>query len=445
VSSRYDVLILGAGAAGLRAAQTLAAAGRRVAVIEARNRIGGRILTRHVKPAAETTIPVELGAEFVHGLPVQTWSLVREAELDSYELDGSQLLYADGRLQSPAEEHGAAMLLHRMTEWVSQQPSGADATFEHYLDLAGIDGADRRSAVNYVEGFNAADHRRISVASLSKQQDAEERIAADRLFHISAGYDSIPRFLAHRIAAAGAMLFLEKPVHTIEWRPGRVTMSGIDGRGCRFEFVGDKAVITLPLGVLQAGSVRFVPTPGRVLTEASTMAMGKVVRLPMLFRSRFWSDAPVAAGNPRLLGELSRLSFLFADRATPPTWWTSHPSTVPMLTGWIGGPDASMIERESMIERFLKSLADIFGLAYAGLQNELVGAHFHDWSADSYARGAYSYVPAGALAASGRIAEPVERTLYFAGEHTTESGHWGTVHGALDSGSAAAGKIITPP
>jgi monoamine oxidase len=91
----------------------------------------------------------------------------------------------------------------------------------------------------------------------------------------------------------------------------------------------------------------------------------------------------------------------------------------------------------------MRTLAATFGQSTGYLQERLVGGHFHDWNADQYARGAYSYAPAGALNASANIAEPVDRTLYFAGEHTNVSGHWGTVHGALQSGEAAAARIGT--
>jgi monoamine oxidase len=68
--------------------------------------------------------------------------------------------------------------------------------------------------------------------------------------------------------------------------------------------------------------------------------------------------------------------------------------------------------------------------------------HTHDWLADPYAGGAYSYVPAGALDAPERMNQPVEDTLYFAGEHTDVTGHWGTVHAALQSGTLAAERLL---
>jgi monoamine oxidase len=330
-----------------------------------------------------------------------------------------------------------------MMRWLSQQPPGTDETFAQYLNHARVGDIQRDEATRYVEGFNAADHRVIGVAGLAKQQAAEDRIEADRLFHIRSGYDSLPRFLQDSIVAAGGKIFLDKPVGAIKWRRGSVRMSGIDATGRDFEFFGNQAVITLPLGVLNAGTMTFAPNPLHVLAEAGRMAMGAALRVPLIFRTSFWRDKSTLARNPSVADELRRLSFLFTDRSMP-TWWTPHPDEAPMLTGWAAGPNAAMAGRRPIVDRCLSALADIFDESPAGLKERLVGWYFHDWSADEFARGAYSYAPAGALSASANIAEPVDRTLYFAGEHTTDSGHWGTVHGALQAGEAAAAKIITP-
>jgi monoamine oxidase len=84
----------------------------------------------------------------------------------------------------------------------------------------------------------------------------------------------------------------------------------------------------------------------------------------------------------------------------------------------------------------------LFDIPPARLESLLAAYYCHDWEADPCSLGAYSYAPAGALDASGRIAEPVENTLFFAGEHPDVGGHWGTVHGALASGDSAARRLL---
>jgi phytoene dehydrogenase-like protein len=202
---QYDVLIIGAGAAGLSAACLLAQAGRRVAVLEARERVGGRIWT-----VAQTTnnssrkLPIELGAEFIHGLPAATWSLVREANLSTYELSGSALWFSGSGLETGNKQRGnAERVIEEMTQWVSAQPHLEDLSFADYMKRISVDSASAQAATNYVEGFNAADQQRISVASLAQQQRAEDAISADRLFRVEAGYSAIPEFLTQQFRRAG--------------------------------------------------------------------------------------------------------------------------------------------------------------------------------------------------------------------------------------------------
>ncbi|HEX3846472.1 MAG TPA: NAD(P)/FAD-dependent oxidoreductase [Steroidobacteraceae bacterium] len=436
----HDTLVIGAGAAGLAAGRLLAKAGRSTLLLEARDRIGGRIFTRHVIPGGGADpIPVELGAEFVHGMPAVTWSLLREGGLGTYELEGRPLRFADGRLGTGTPAESASDVLARMMSWLEAQPAGTDMAFDDYLRLAGTDAQQATMARSYVEGFNAADAARIGVAALTRQQHAEDAIEADRIFHVRGGYDRLTAYLAGSLQEAGARIALEHVVRRIEWRAGRVVVSGTAPGGA-FEHRARRAVITLPLGVLQARKVAFAPAPHRVLELADSLAMGSVVRVSLLFTTKPW----------RAHGDLG---FLFAPGEPVPTWWTPMPDPAALLTGWAGGPRAEALDRRlresadapELEEIALAELAKIFGSSTSALRAALVSAHRHDWQADEFALGAYSYAPAGALAASTRMTEPVADTLFFAGEHTDTEGHWGTVHAALASGVRAAGRILASP
>jgi monoamine oxidase len=90
----------------------------------------------------------------------------------------------------------------------------------------------------------------------------------------------------------------------------------------------------------------------------------------------------------------------------------------------------------------LQELAEIFDLEVETVRTLLIEALAHDWSSDPFSMGAYSYVAAGAIEASERIAQPVSDTLYFIGEHTDTTGHWGTVHGAMRSGLRGAAQVL---
>ena len=430
MSAPCDVVIIGAGLAGLAAGRLLARAGRRVTLIEARDRVGGRIHTHHLAP----DLPIELGAEFIHGQPPALWALIREAHLPTYELEGSELEYEGGRRSTRGDLPGHAHhVLEDMMQWLARKPAGTDMSFEQYLESHPTEADAAEAATRYVEGFNAADQRRIGIASLAKQQRAEDAIEADRLFRVSSGYDAVPKFLAAEFARAGGTLELQTPAQRIDWRRGSVTVTAKNAR--RVEVHARRALITVPLGVLQAGTIQFEPRPAAILEQADRLAMGAVMRIVLVFSTKFWPE---------------NLSFLFTPSDLPATWWTPMPSGAPTLTGWTGGPKAAALERTAgqhagrpaLLTRCLSTLAKVFNRPRSELEALLLSWHTHDWQTDPYAGGAYSYVPAGALDAPERMTQPIEDTLYFAGEHTDVTGHWGTVHAALQSGTLAAERLL---
>jgi monoamine oxidase len=139
------------------------------------------------------------------------------------------------------------------------------------------------------------------------------------------------------------------------------------------------------------------------------------------------------------------MSFLLAREQPPGVWWTGRPAEEKTLTGWIGGPRSSALLRlpiEDLRERAVRAAAAALGVLEEDVRAELQGFHTHDWQADEGFRGAYSWVPVGGLEASAEMTEPIAGVLFFAGEHTDTTGHWGTVHAALGSGVRAADQIL---
>jgi monoamine oxidase len=188
-------------------------------------------------------------------------------------------------------------------------------------------------------------------------------------------------------------------------------------------------VIALPLGVMQAGEVEVSPMPEVAGAAMRAMAMGAASRITLVFRERFWEE--------RAKG----LSFLFAQQEAVPAWWSAAPDASPTLTGWLGGPRAAKgPSGEALRDVALATLGRVF--QREDLDGLLVSWKTHDWQRDPLSRGAYSYAPAGAVAASDVLAQPVEDTLYFAGEHTDTTGHWGTVHAAMRSGLRVMDQIL---
>jgi monoamine oxidase len=417
-----DVLILGAGVAGLAAANALASSGLQVTVLEARDRIGGRIFTLH---PSEFDFPLELGAEFVHGRPPELLSLLQDADATLQPVAGVDACFRDGTLSRCEESDKAFALLDELAGFVQRE---GDMSFEAFLERRRPAPEIAERARSFVEGFNAADARRIGIAALARQQQAEEEIGGFESSRSTTGYDVLPRYLARRVEKAGSRIIISSPVKSLHWKTGEVIAHTAAGKS----FSASKALVTLPLGVLKARSVAFHPEPARTFAAADRMEPGSVRRLVLVFRSQFWME------------KIADMRFLFTDTMKPATYWTQHPSEAPMLIGWLGGPKADAIADPGQLPaQALRSLERIFSLSPQSLDAQLRNWYLHDWQNDPYTLGAYSYAPAGALDCSAAMTEPVGNTLFFAGEHTDTTGHWGTVHGALRSGLRAAQQILS--
>jgi monoamine oxidase len=426
-----EVLILGAGIAGLAAARALAERGLRVLVLEARDRVGGRIHTLQTPEGI-----VELGAEFVHGRAPELWALIEEADAKTAEREGSMLRESpDGELceDERMEDGGLFDPLEQLADLQE------DMSFADWLAKSDVPQQQRAALRGYVEGFNAADANCISAMSLGVQQKAEDAIEGERAWHIAGGYSQLTTYLANRVRERGGEIRLNCAVRSVRWRPGEATVETSAGT-----FHAPRCIVTLPLGVLQEtnreGGVNFDPEP-EALKHARRLAMGSAERFTMVFRERWWEKSQRL--KPSALRDMS---FLFTSRRMPPVWWTQHPEpeALPKLTGWAGGPRAHQLTgrpAEEQDRAACMELAEVFALPEQMIREALVARHRHDWSQDPFSLGAYSYVAVGALDAPGAMTRPEGGTLFFAGEHTDITGHWGTVHAALRSGLRAATQI----
>jgi len=417
-----SVLIIGAGAAGLAAAQRLAQAGVRVTILEARERLGGRI---HTLRDARLPIPVELGAEFVHGKPDEIWKIIHAQNLLVGSLEGDNWCSENLSLKKCKDFWSR---WNQVARQVKRGKTYPDRSFSEFLNTtpsgARLDDETRRSATEFVEGFNAARADLISMQHLALAQEASDRISGDTPYRIFAGYDHIVRTLS-RFDSERVDIRLNTIIDEIEWRPGYVRAN---------VFEADQAIITLPLGVLQAGVLRFTPDLEEKRIAAQEIVMGHVVKAILCFDSMFWEERG-----------LTDLSFLHARGEKFPAWWTTRPIAAPILVGWAGGLPAEALSyrSEDAIRRAaIQSLANALKMDPSHLEAQLTASFVYDWQADPFSLGAYSYIPVGAITAPIQLAEPVKDTLFFAGEATNSDGASGTVHGAIATGYRAAGEIL---
>jgi monoamine oxidase len=415
------VLVLGAGAAGLAAADALVRAGVDVVVLEARDRPGGRVDTRRDPTSG---LVLERGAEFVHGLAPEVRALARAGRV--------RLRRVPDRHRIPGRGTRAGTALATAGEALLSRSEDGDETVARLLARLRRAGeasaAEVELARTFAEGFYLADPRTASAGAIARMEAAMEATGADRTRRADGGWSALLAPLAARLRERGA-LRLSAEVEAVSWRPGTVTARVRGAAGGRLEPTrGTRAVVTLPAGVLAAGKPAFRPVPPAV-RAARAVEMGPLVKVILRFRAPPWDRG---------------LGFLHVPGAPVPVFWTLAPVAAPVLVGWAGGPSArrlAALSAPEVLRRALAGLSRALRRPARALEDALDGAEVIDWGADRLAGGGYAVFLAGAADASDALARPAGETLFFAGE-ATAGGLAGTVAGALRSGARAAAEVL---
>ena len=440
-----DTLVIGAGAAGLAAAAHLAAQGRPVRVLEARDRIGGRCFSVAGDASRRLTgcppeLPAELGAEFVHGEAQGTAQIMRRHAIVAIDAAEERWLMRDRRLE-PAQDAFEEMVRafrRARSRWLRR----GDEAFADFLARFGereLSPRARQLALRLVEGFDAADPARVSAREIVEEWTSAS-VLGERQGRPLGGYGAICGALAGELAASGVEIQLRTVVRRIQWRRGGVIVEAVSGAGARRvarSYRARHAIVTVPLGVLQRpvgeeGAIEFDPPLRSKRAALESLAPGPVVKLVLEFAQPFWEEA---AG-----GRYRNAAFLLAPGRRFPTFWTGLPLRIPRIVAWAGGPQAAALaglDRDALADIAVADLLAILDCAPSRAR-ALRSVHFHDWQADPFSRGAYSYVTVGGSSARRRLASPLAHTLFFAGEATDWRGEAATVSGAIASGERAA-------
>ncbi len=421
----YDVIVVGAGVAGLMAASILSES-LKVLILEGRERTGGRIFTPIPGGFSQQ---VEAGAEFVHGNLTLTKQVLKKAGAHIYISEGSIWRMEAGRLVQQTDyiknDEAITAKLKKLKK---------NITLYEFLETSfDEDESDLKNALwQYAEGYDAADVRKAGALSFKEEWMYEE----EEQYKIKETYQPLVDHLQDVCVTNGCTIQCNETVKTIEWKKNAVTISTHQNKTYR----AGKVVITVPLPMLQESSgeagISFNPQLPQVANAANEIGFGGVIKIVAQCTHRFW-EQPAH-------GDAKKMLFAFSDEKIP-AWWTQHPVETPVLCGWCAGTKAAMMQHlddDAILAEAKSSLTNLFQLSTEQLDKYVNAWYVHNWMQDTFSCGAYSYNMLHSTAAREFLSQPVENTLFFAGEAYTGKSY-ATVDAALQSGKITADKILS--
>ncbi|GAA0196039.1 NAD(P)/FAD-dependent oxidoreductase [Glutamicibacter creatinolyticus] len=409
--AEYDVIIVGAGMAGLGAARKLADQGLDILLLEARDRLGGRVLTDRTLARR----PIELGAELLHTAQNPLLELYANAEIATVGVGGTRTLPAEfskeiarvlDRIPTPNREQSVENYL-----------AGIQSSFQRELLTEGFDSQLGREELRRTSAADAVQELRLEVQHGEFMSTFNSRVPQ--------GMDQGPKLLAQDLP-----VLLNARVERIEQTRDGVLVHAA-GRANQQSFFARRVVITLPLGVLKNNDVQFEPP----LPPANREAIQEIISLDIV-KVMFTFDGEVWS----LPGQIQYVT----DGPLSAVWNSSFAGADPSQTiavAWAVGDKARRLGELKTTQLLEDALSQVRRtLGKPDIVPTTTG--FHSWMADPYSRGAYSHLPPGAVStARQELAKPIDNKIFWAGEATAQ---WRprTVHGAYGSGLRAADEIL---
>lgn len=431
---QLDVVVVGAGIAGLGAAAALQSDGARVRVVEARDRLGGRIHTSRAWP----TIPVDLGASWIHGSRNNPLSeLARDLNLDTrvtryrncvtFDVDGKPLGPDGEAFLNRIDNLLKEILDEQLQHWSSTDeplPPGSVAdALSLKLDPQTLSESERRwfyTAANQWEHEYGADLEVLDRRTGFLHAGGFH--GPDRLF--PGGFHELVCGVAQ-----GLDITLSCPVQRIRWNDRGVALDTPHGR-----IDAKQVIVTLPLGVLQAETVRFdPPLPQAKLTAIQSLGSGLLNKCALQFAHCFWDP------------EAEFIVHVDRDRGRWLEFLNLYPyNGSPVLIGLNSGAFAEHLERRPDLA-VVGSAMDVLRAIYGQATPEPEAWQTTSWGSDPDSLGSYSFHAVGSgPEARQALAEPLGNRVFFAGEATADVGYQ-TVHGALLSGLREADRLLAGP
>jgi monoamine oxidase len=417
-----DALVIGAGISGLTAARAFSNRGLKVIVLEARDRIGGRIWTDF-----STGWPLDMGASWIHGVtgnPIT--KLARDFRLDVLPTNtnlhwrwssNGTISRNDDAIGEQFDDLMSAVDQVRERRQSANRP---DVSLQEGIQEANA-GRTLSEALNYAINANVEHDYGADIAQLSlyNYDQGAAFSGADVLF--PRGYGQIPANIG-----LGQDVRLSHVVQRVERNAAGVTV--ITNKGT---FAAPRAVITLPLGVLKTTTVQFAPAlPARKTLAIRRLGSGVLNKCYLRFPRQFWPT------EPDLLGYIS-------NQRGEWTEWVNAQRYLgePVLMGFNAGTFGNQLERQpdsAIVSSAMRALRSMFGNNVPDPN----GFKITRWASDPFSRGSYSYIAVGASGDDyDALAEPVDNQLFFAGEATSRD-YAASVHGAYLSGLREAERML---
>jgi monoamine oxidase len=414
-----DVIVMGAGMAGVTAARELSRHGFLVTVVEARDRTGGRMYS--VRDFCGAT--VEGGAEFVHTGDAEIWPEIHAAALvvrpcplarNSMFNLGGRTRWLPWLLLHPGV-WPALPILHRIRQLGPQDMSARD-----FIEREGFRGRARVLAEMTLTAHLPGSVDEVGVRGLLEDRVLHlERGSYDRVVD---GYDRLPEYIGRDLD-----IWHGFKIESVCWAPDGVRVVAGDGR----ELSARTAISTLPLGVLKSGAVRFLPElPEGKRSAFPHLEMGPVLKVLLHFRAPFWPSWLTNLGCGT--GPVTLYWPVFYGTRSKPA----------VLTAYCTGPRAARLSRLGEDEAVAVVLADLRRLfPRADPHTALLAVRRIDWASDPYACGGYTFVRPGGTGARARLAAADTGALFWAGAATATPTIADTVQAAYLSGIRAAGEV----
>jgi len=420
-----DIIIIGAGAAGLMAARELSRNGKKVIILEARNRIGGRIFSLDEK---DFGYPAEGGAEWVHGSAPITKALIKEAGLTLIPEDGEIWSSRSGELAPHKSFIENNDQLRDKLESISTDISIFDFLQQNFDKEKDEDFIN--SILKMVEGYDAADPKKISTFVLRDEwlsKTSMTEIVDDN--RIKEGYGALINFLKKECIKNGVEINLNTVVKGIDVGEQIININTNLGY-----LHTPKVIVTVPLPVLK--EIEFNSELKEKIQIAENIGFGNAIKVLIKFKTRWWENI-----NGK---DLSKMAFILSNEKFL-TWWTQYPVVNTVLTAWMAGPEAAKYKSsssEDLLDIAITSLSNTLQVDKSDVKKEIQTYECINWPADPFVKGSYSYTMVATKDAYQILAEPIDNALFFAGEALYYGDVTATVEGALASGLETAQKIL---